>query len=337
MALPADSSRVIAKLSRLTQRATDRAVRLAEDLAEQQDAKDWRQLSRRMAWQLVQRRSTVQLRSPFQDHDPVSVDDPATEFRAGLLHEMALRFGLGRSRDNYLPYQAYGARLRELRHPSAWLTLNSLHFEGGMRSGSWIEGSSPASHTPETLRAAYPEVPPTEGGASAGRAARRVPDDARAAAAARGFSQLAEYEAAFYILPEPVDRVDFNTALLAELDADSLHALTPDTLTTVHTTADDLARELFAADFGGGLWGEAQYGAYARLHTWQSLYALMDIAGETSQYDAVRLAAGHCWLRFAVPQYTDNRWFVGDMTDIAFACLDLTRTRIAILAATETD
>ncbi|WP_053749041.1 DUF6183 family protein [Streptomyces sp. MMG1533] len=339
LALTASSSHDIAKLSRLladqrSQAATDWAVRLAERLGRER-TDTWRALARRIAWQLAQRPSIVALRPQFENHTPVALDDPATEFRACLLHEMALRFGFGRRHDDV--YLDYGAGLRALGHPLAWLPLGSLHFEHSMRAGAYMEGLMVGSATPESLRIAYPEIPPTEGGARAGRAARRVPDESRAESAATGFSQLAQYEAAFYALPEPLDAGDFNSALLAELDADCLDAVTTDTLATVHTTADDLAADLFIAAFGGGLWNEGHHGAYARLFTWRSLYALMDLDTEVSHHDAVRLAADHRWLRFALAPYTDNRWFAGDLTDTAFACLDPTRTRVAVIAASETD
>lgn len=136
-----------------------------------------------------------------------------------------------------------------------------------------------------------------------------MPDRARSGKATEAFAQLGDYEAAFYVLPESLDMADFNAALLAELDADCLAGVAHDTLTTVHTTADDLGGDLFTAAAGGGLAGEAQHGAYGRLLTWRSLYALMALDADVSHHDAVRLATDHRWLRFAVSRDTPNQWF----------------------------
>ncbi|MGW7364045.1 DUF6183 family protein [Streptomyces sp. NPDC054841] len=313
-----------------SQAATDWAVRLAEHLARAEGPEGGRGPMRRIAWQLVQRPSTVAL-GPHFAHPPTDLDDPATEFRACLLQEMALRWGLDDE-----PYVSYGARLRDLGHPLAWLPLTSLYFENAMRSAAVMQGGILGSMSPAELRARFAEIPPTESGARAGRTARQSPDALRADAAMGPFAELAQSEAVFYTLPQPLDPADFNSALLAELDAPCLHNLTRDTLTAVHTTADDIAGDLLVAAFSGGLWGEGHEGAYSRLLTWRSLYALMDLDPDVSHHDAVRRAYEHRWLRFAAARRTSN-WFHGDLTDCAFAVLDPSRTRIAVLAATETD
>ncbi|MDI3405048.1 DUF6183 family protein [Streptomyces cavernicola] len=335
LALSADSRdavRLALTLARQeSQDATDWAVRLAEDLAADQDPDTWRDLVRQLAWQLVQRPSSVALKRQFEELTPTALDDPATEVRACLLHEMALRWGI--SDDSC---RAYGERLGRLQHPLAWLPLQTLAFEHRMRQSAWNDGGLVGSESPETLRAGYPEPPPTLSGARTGRAARRVPDDERTTAAMTGFAQLGA-EAAFYTLAGPLDPADFNAALLSALDAECLDGVTPQTLTAVHTTADDVAEDLFTAAFGGGMWEQGRWGAYARLATWRSLYALMDLDPDVSHYEAVRIAADHRWLRFAVHREADNDWFFGDLSDTAFAVLDPTRTRIAVIAATDTD
>ncbi|MEU6476481.1 DUF6183 family protein [Streptomyces sp. NPDC047017] len=337
LALTVGDNRALGKLSGLladreTREATDLAVRLAETRGEQAEGDAWRPLVRRAAWQLVQRPSTAYLKPQFADRTPVSLDDPGTELRACLLHEMALRHGVTDE-----VYLAYAAGLAELGHPLAWLPLDALYFEHTMRGGSTMEGLMVGSFSPRELRACYPEVAPTAGGERAGRTARRLVDEARARTAAEGFAELAVCEVAFYTLSEPLAAGDFNAALLAGLDAQCLEATDAETITTVHTTADDLASDLFSAAFGGGLWCQGRHGAYARLAAWRSLYALMGLDTQVPHRDAVRLAAEYRWLRFALAPYSENRWFFGDFTDTAFACLDPTRTVVGVIAATETD
>ncbi|MDH6574610.1 DUF6183 family protein [Kitasatospora sp. MAP5-34] len=308
--------------------AAEWAARLADTLLTLTGPDDHRMLVRRMARQLVQRAGWVTLK-PLFEQLPEHLDGPA-EFRACLLQEIALRWGVDAE-----PYLEYARRLQELRHPLAWLPLASLRFEHELCRTT--EGSMPGSMSPATLRAAYPEIPPTEAGTAAGGRAREVPDTGRAEAAGAPLAQLGRWEAKFYVLAQPLDPDDWNAAFLAELPAQCLAGTTTDTIVAVHTTADDLAGDLFVSAYSGGLWGESRQGAYSRLLTWHSLYALLDLDLTVSPYDAVRLAARHHWLRFAVDEHSDNQWFHREVTDLGFAVLDPGRTRIALLAATDTD
>ncbi len=83
----------------------------------------------------------------------------------------------------------------------------------------------------------------------------------------------------------------------------------------------------------GGVNGHPLHGAYARLHAWQGLYALLDLPAETPFLEAVRYAAGCRWLRFMA----FTRWFRQDTADVGLAVLDPSGTRVSVLAATDTD
>ncbi|MET9679162.1 DUF6183 family protein [Streptomyces coeruleorubidus] len=83
----------------------------------------------------------------------------------------------------------------------------------------------------------------------------------------------------------------------------------------------------------GGVSGQGQGCAYAWMYAWDSLYALMGLPADVPFLEAVRRAADHRWLRFMA--FTD--WFHHDTSDAAFAVLDPSRTRVAVLAATDTD
>ncbi|MET9437173.1 DUF6183 family protein [Streptomyces sp. NPDC006551] len=313
-----------------SQAATDWAVRLGEHAARLGDAPGARSLTRRIAWELVRRPSSAALRPHFE-RPPERSDDPETEFHACLLQEMALRWGL---RDE--PYVTYGSRLRELGHPLSWLPLASLYFEHAMLERGCTQGTSLGSFTPEQLRDRYPEIPSTPAGAAAGAEARETPDEPRTEAALAPFAALGASQAHFFTLPRPLDPADFNSALLTSLRIGCLEGLAPDTLAAGHTTADDVAGDLFVAPFSGGLWGEGQQGAYSRLLAWRGLYALMDLDPAVPHHEAVRLAAEHRWLRLAVRRGA-GRWFHGDLSDVAFAVLDPSRRRVAVVAATDTD
>ncbi|MGW2017826.1 DUF6183 family protein [Streptomyces sp. NPDC001927] len=310
-----------------SQAATDCAVRIGEHAARLGEAAGAAALMAHVAHELVRRPSSAALRPHFER--PPVAGDPTTEFRACLLHEMALRWGLREE-----PYVTFQAGLRELGHPLSWLPLASFYFENAMRQRSWTKGTMLSSLRPEQLYAAYPAIPPTDAGAEAGRAARRETDERRAETAVAPLAELGRCAAEFFTLPEPVDPVDFNSALLTSLGSPCLTGFTPDTLAVAHTTADDVAGDLFVPAFDGGMWGDGRPRAYSRLVTWRAMYALMDLDLSVELGDAVRAAADHRWLRLA-PGRSD--FFFGDLSDLAFAVLDPTRTRVAVVAATDTD
>ncbi|MFI5857646.1 DUF6183 family protein [Streptomyces parvulus] len=172
-------------------------------------------------------------------------------------------------------------------------------------------------------RAARPLTPRTTDGRT------RWPDRSRPADWAR------EPEARFFTLPSPLGPDDFGISFIKELP---LRALTGEgsrrgaALACV-TTPDDVLNELFSAAYAGGVNGQGQGGAYARLFAWESFYALLGLPTCVPLLEAVRCAADHRWLRFMA--FTD--WFHHDTSDLAFAVLDPTWTRVAVLAATDTD
>ncbi|MEV8535424.1 DUF6183 family protein [Streptomyces sp. NPDC051211] len=320
--------------------ATAWTFRLAErltvpDAPEDPEEPDGRRiLIRQLAWHAAQRTTRFHIK-PHYDRPPAAPDEPGTEFRACLLQEMALRWGFTDPEQD-APYFAYAERLRELGHPLGGLPLGSLRFEHGMQRGVVSPGSILGRLSPGQLRAAYPEVPATGAGARAGRTAVPVPNPVRIEAAGAPYAEHGAWDAAFYTLPRPLDPDDFNGALLAELPADCLAGLTAETVLTAFTTADDVLGDLFTSAFTGGVWGQGYMGAYARLRAWQGLYALMDLDPGVPHTEAVRAAAAYHWLRF-VPPPAHGDWFCGDFTDIGFAVLDPGRTRIAVLALTDTD
>lgn len=312
-----------------SQAATDCAVRLGEHAARLVPAPGAAQLMDHVVRELGRRSTPVHLRPHFEQAP--TAEDPVTEFRARLLHQLALGRGL---RDE--PYTTYQAGLRELGHPLSWLPLTSFHFEHTVRERAWSPGDMLGSMSPEELHARYPATAPTATGAGAGLAALHTPDDRRAEVAVDPFAGLGRSAVEFFTLPEPLDPADFNSALLTALGATSLAGLTAETLAAAHTTADDVIGDLYVAAASGGMWGDSRPGAYCRLSTWRALYALMDLDLSVPHGHAVRAAADHRWLRLAPARRTGD-FFFGDLSDTAFAVLDPTRTRVAVIAATDTD
>ncbi|MEU7036323.1 DUF6183 family protein [Streptomyces sp. NPDC046237] len=205
------------------------------------------------------------------------------------------------------------------------------------RTGARVEpGGHARLHEPRGALRPLPRDSTDRDRSRAGRAALHTPDDRRAEVAVDPFAELGRSAAEFFTLPVPLDPADFNSALLTALGATSLAGLTTETLAAAHTTADDVIGDLYVAAASGGMWGDSRPGAYCRLSTWRALYALMDLDLSVPHGHAVRAAADHRWLRLAPARRTGD-FFFGDLSDTAFAVLDPTRTRVAVIAATDTD
>ncbi|MEU6909182.1 DUF6183 family protein [Streptomyces coeruleorubidus] len=262
---------------------------------------------------------------------PDGIPSPAVELRACLLGELAL-IGSGAGRRTL---DAYAERLSELGHPLARLPRTRLDIEH--RFTVRVRGLGPIK-TPTQLRSRFPEVPSTDSGAVAGGRASDTRDDGRAEAAARPFTAggwACEREARFFTLPSPLSPDDFGMSFITELP---LRCLAGEggrrgSALACATTPDDVLNELFSASYHGGVNGQGQGGAYARLYAWESLYALMGLPAGVPFLEAVRQATDHRWLRFMA----FTAWFHHDTSDAAFAVLDPTRTRVTVLAATDTD
>ncbi|MEU5952685.1 DUF6183 family protein [Streptomyces sp. NPDC047525] len=267
---------------------------------------------------------------PLFAEPPRSVDDPEAELRACLLGELAL---MGVSWRGWPGTEAYAERLRELGHPLSWLPAARLDLEH--RFGVRVRGAGPVKSAGQ-LRARFPEIPATQGGAAAGRTAREVRDAERAREAAGAFTAggwAREPEARFFTLPGLLDDDDFGMAFLQGLPLDCLAGeMGRGGALACLTAADDVANALYSASFDGGVDGRPQHGAYARLHAWRGLYALLGLPAATPFLDAVRYAADCRWLRFMA----FTRWFHHDTADVGLAVLDPSRTRVAVLAATDT-
>ncbi|MFG2810035.1 DUF6183 family protein [Streptomyces massasporeus] len=131
-------------------------------------------------------------------------------------------------------------------------------------------------------------------------------------------------------MPSPLSPDDFGISFIKELPLRCLagEGSRRGSALACATTPDDVLNELFSASYVGGVNGQGQGGAYARLYAWEGFCALMGLPAGVPLLEAVRGAADHRWLRFMA--FTD--WFHHDTPDVAFAVLDPTRTRVAVLA-----
>ncbi|MFI0502453.1 DUF6183 family protein [Streptomyces albogriseolus] len=309
-------------------RAADIAGRLLPSEAAAHEETD--RIRRAVAARLAKAQPLRNL-EPLFEQLPEGPHSPQVETRACLLGELALLgalTGAGPGRDRL---RTYAERLRELEHPLARLPQNRLDIEH--RFMVRVRGLGSVK-TAQQLRSRFPEVPPSDTGAAAGRPAVGVPDDTRARAAARPFTAggwARTPEVRFFALPAPLGPGDFGMSFLERLSVDCLRG--DGMRVACVTTPDDVLDELFSAAYYGGVGGHGQGGAYARLFAWDSLYALMGLPGRVPFLEAVRRTADHRWVRFIA----STPWFHHDTADLGLAVLDPSRTRVAVLAATDTE
>ncbi len=256
---------------------------------------------------------------------PEDLRAPGVEMRACLLGEFALIGArAGRKR-----MDAYAGRLLELGHPLARLPETRLDVEH--RFGVRVRGLGSVK-TLRQLRSRLPELPPSD----TARLPGGVPSvwtTTRGRGRSGGRSRKgmgAHPEVRFFALPVPLDPGDFGMSFLERLPLACLQG--GGSAVACATTPDDVLNELFSAALYGGVGGRGQGSAYARLYAWESLCALMDLPARVPCLEAVRHTADHRWVRFLAA----TPWFHHDTADVGFAVLDPSRTRVAVLAATDT-
>ncbi|MFJ5229921.1 DUF6183 family protein [Kitasatospora sp. NPDC088391] len=296
-----------------------RALRLLSALP----AGDRRELRRQVA-DLVADRPVGDLATAFSEPAP-------EELRACLARELRLR----------------GADLSTAPPIAAWAATTRLAHQ----------------HRPFDLPAGagLPELPPypgAESGASglatvpsgtvlpplaepSGRAAREVtaPDDfAALGAATAGWSENSNgrTEARVFAFPAPLETAspEVLRTLLPGLGLDCLHGRDDRSGLAVQATdAADVWELLFAVALHGGAYSSGVDEARARLVAWQSLSALAGCARSADLAGIERRAEQCAWFGFEAA--TD--WFDQVAWDLGLLALSPDRTRLAVLAATDTD
>jgi hypothetical protein len=92
-------------------------------------------------------------------------------------------------------------------------------------------------------------------------------------------------------------------------------------------------RVLFAAASSGGAYNSGCFGAYGRLFAWRSLAGLAGATQGATAAEVAECALRCSWYRFDA----DSPWYDQVAWDIGLAAVDPSRSRLAVLAATDTD
>jgi uncharacterized protein (TIGR02996 family) len=291
-------------------------------------------------WQYERRRQIAALRElaareagklVAQRAFSASPDAQTFEEQSCRLHESVLR--------EFSPSAISGAidhaaRMRERGHPLAWLPLTLLGPDGELprrvprfgTAGTMSYGTLRAGD-PLPIRALGPDVPAVIG-------SDLLAPDSHAFAAMRGWAEESNghLEGHVFRLDQPLDAAAVGRLWFSRLPADSLNAA----LVNAHWSVNRLPTSgalgaLFGTAHEGGVYGRREWGAYGRLHAWQSLGTLAGCA-PTAPAEEVSVEAVRCeWFDFG-----GTDWF-NHMEDLGLICVRPDRRTVALLAATDTD
>lgn len=229
----------------------------------------------------------------------------------------------------------HAARMRDRGHPLAWLPLALLGPDGELPrraprfgpAGTTSYGTIRAGD-PLPVRALGPDAPAVTD-------SERVAPESPAFAAVRGWAEESngDLEGHVFRLDRALDADAVGRLWFSRLPADALGAaILAANWSVSRLPASGALGALFAAAQGGGAYGRAEWGAYARLHAWRSLGALAGCA-PAARAEEVAAEALRCqWFDFA-----GTSWFANIAWDLGLICVRPDRRSVALLAATDTD
>jgi uncharacterized protein (TIGR02996 family) len=229
----------------------------------------------------------------------------------------------------------HAARMNERGHPLAWLPLALLGPDGELprrvprfgTAGTLSYGTLRAGD-PLPIRALGPDVPAVIG-------SEALAPESPTFAAVRGWAEESNgaLEGHVFRLDRPLDAAAVGRLWFSRLPADSLNAALVNANWSVNRLPTSGALgALFGAAHGGGAYGRREWGAYGRLHAWQSLGALAGCA-PTLRVEVVAAEALRCeWFDF-----DGTNWFNHIAWDLGLICVRPDRRTVALLAATDTD
>lgn len=267
---------------------------------------------------------------------PPEFTEPETprdfEEQSCLLHELVVREREHAALPGAL---AHAARMKERGHPLAWLPLRLLftdaflpsfarHFSanGGSSGGGTISYGGALEATAVPFDA--PRVITNE----------ELPPESPAYAAVRSWEidSNGRLEACVFCLDRELSASTVSRLWFTRLPAASVNGSIAGTGWFVNrAAAANTLGALFAAAQSGGAYSRGEFGAYGRLHAWQSLGALAGCAPDASAEDVARAVERCEWFSFG-----GSAWFDG-ILDLGAICVRADRRTVALLAATDTD
>lgn len=243
----------------------------------------------------------------------------AFEWKSCLIHELVLRNRTpgGRAVADHV------AGMRERGHPLAWLPLERHAIEAGLLVNQGWQFTAAQQAT--SRMSSDPPPRPVEFG--------------RAAAGSRAFAAVRQWQAesngdvdaVAVRFDRPLTVARHGLDWLPECPGGLLSYIDgPNTPYRPLSSASAL-RELFTAAQGGGAYGRGEYGAYSRLHAWQSVGWLAG-CGEADGVPEIARRTKACeWYGFDSPALTQS------ILSRAILCVRPDRMSAAVLVAIDDD
>lgn len=263
--------------------------------------------------------------------DPCPPITAEFEWQSCVLHELAIR---GRDVSTIPGAVAHAAEMDNRRHPLAWLPRHLVRVESELQHclprffpGGY--GGGGLRTPPEPLRG--PAEVPVDAPAVTGTV--EPPSDSPALDAVRGWAEESngEFEARVFSLDRPVEPDSVGRGWFARLPADSVVGVEAPPARLSRCSAPDALAHLFMAAQSGGAYGRQEWGAYGRLHAWQSFGWLAGCEGAADAHWIASEAEKCLWLTFG-----GTDWFLA-IVDMGLICIRPDRRSVALLAATDTD
>jgi hypothetical protein len=286
--------------------------------------------------ELARSRDPRELASLTASGQPVDVcaelvlagDTADDEFLSCLVQELVLRAEhLERE-----PFLSFWRGIQTQRHPLGWLPLRLSRIERSIVLPSYsLTGMVYAPPSARDSAGASGEgtaaqVGPLEGESTAPADTERISSAVR--------TWLGESNGRMEARVFSLRGGERDRSLAALLTAAGLECLGDGGPSVVDGIAPADAFEIvFAAASTGGAYDSGHRGSYGRLATWQTVGALVGAGIEDSIEQVEERAERSEWFSFE----SDSGWFYDVAWDIGLAAISAEGTRLAILAATDTD
>jgi uncharacterized protein (TIGR02996 family) len=250
------------------------------------------------------------------------------EWRSCVVHELVVR-----ERNLTPTARTHATAMQKQAHPLTWLPLHLLPVESDLANYVW-RLSPPHTYRSLPVPATPPQIPVAAVSSAATPTVVNVivPDEESVVFAAFR-SWIYESNGTEIAAQFQLDRL----ANSDQLGVDWFGSLpTPplggEGLRVSRTSAPAILAWLFSAAQSGGAYAHGEWGAYGRLHAWQSFGWLAGIE-ETADADTIAAEAEQCeWLSFG-----GTAWFHQICWDLGLICIRPDRLSVAVLAATDTD
>jgi uncharacterized protein (TIGR02996 family) len=254
------------------------------------------------------------------------------EEQSCLLHELVVR---GRGHAALPDALAHAARMKECVHPLAWLPTRLLSADAFLPTLA-VRFQPNGAHDPATTFGYGGALEAIAVPLDAPRvvANEELPPESPVFAAIRSWvtDSNGRLEGRVFRLDRELDASTVSRLWFTRLPADSVGGSIVGTSWFVNRLASANALALlFAAAQTGGAYSRGEFGAYGRLHAWQSLGALAGCAPDARAEDVLQEVERCEWFSFG-----GSSWFDG-VIDLGAICVRADRRTLALLAASDTD